>query len=52
MDLIYSSCPKGTRVVLADIDIVEGFLRFLLTESFASKTIDIPKTRELSFYLT
>jgi hypothetical protein len=52
MDLIYSSRPKGTRAVLANIDITKGFLRFLLTESFVSKIIDIPKTRELSFYPT
>jgi hypothetical protein len=36
MDLIYSSRPKDTRVVFANVDVAEGFLRFLLTESFAS----------------
>jgi hypothetical protein len=41
MDLIYSSRPKGTRVVFANINITEGFLRFLLTESFASRIINM-----------
>jgi hypothetical protein len=52
MDLIYLSRPKGTRVVFADVDITEGFLRFLLTESFAFRIINIPKTSVLSFYPT
>jgi hypothetical protein len=52
MDLIYSSRPKGTRVVFVNMDMAEGFLRFLLTESFASRTIDMPKTSVLSFYPT
>jgi hypothetical protein len=52
MDLIYSSRPKGTRVVFANMNITEGFLRFLLTESFASRIINILKTSVLSFYPT
>jgi hypothetical protein len=52
MDLIYSSCPKGARVVFANVDIAEGFLWFLLTESFASRIVDMPKTNALSFHPT